>query len=67
LKGDTFDDAYDEALLFSQTNQVVFVHPFDDEWVIAGQGTIGLEILEDCKNKIDFYSSQSAVEDWQQV
>lgn len=54
LKGDTFDDAYDEALLFSQKNKVVFIHPFDDERVIAGQGTIGLEILEDRKNKIDF-------------
>lgn len=54
LKGDTFDDAYNEALLFSNENKAVFVHPFDDEWVIAGQGTVGLEIIEDTRNKIDF-------------
>jgi threonine dehydratase len=54
LKGDTFDDAYHDAVLFSQENKAIFVHPFDDEMVIAGQGTVGLEILEDTKNKIDF-------------
>ena len=54
LKGDTFDDAYNEAMLFSNENKAVFVHPFDDEWVIAGQGTVGLEIIEDTRNKIDF-------------
>ena len=54
LKGDTFDDAYNEALVFSKKNKAVFVHPFDDEWVIAGQGTVGLEIIEDSKNTIDF-------------
>jgi len=54
LKGDTFDDAYNEALLFSQKNKAVFVHPFDDELVISGQGTVGLEIVEDSKCKIDF-------------
>lgn len=54
LKGDTFDDAYHDAVLFCQKNKAIFVHPFDDEMVIAGQGTVGLEILEDTKNKIDF-------------
>lgn len=54
LKGDTFDDAYNEALYFSQKNKAVFVHPFDDELVISGQGTVGLEIVEDTKSKIDF-------------
>lgn len=54
MKGDTFDDAYNEALLFSQKNKAVFVHPFDDELVISGQGTVGLEIVEDSKCKIDF-------------
>lgn len=66
LKGDTFDDAYNEALLFSNKNSAVFVHPFDDEWVIAGQGTVGLEIIEDTRNKIDFYSSRLVVAVWQQ-
>ena len=54
LKGDTFDDAYHDAVLFCQKNKAIFVHPFDDEMVIAGQGTVGLEILEDTKNIIDF-------------
>ncbi|WP_332019719.1 threonine ammonia-lyase IlvA [Kaistella sp.] len=54
LKGDTFDDAYNEALQYSQTKNAVFVHPFDDESVISGQGTVGLEILEDTKKPIDF-------------
>ena len=40
LKGDTFDDAYNEALLFSNENKAVFFFFFDDEWVIAGQGTV---------------------------
>ncbi|MBS1730476.1 MAG: threonine ammonia-lyase IlvA [Bacteroidetes bacterium] len=54
LKGDTFDDAYFQALHFSKENQSVFIHPFDDELVIAGQGTVGLEILKDTKHKIDY-------------
>ena len=54
LKGDTFDDAYNEALQYSQTKNAIFVHPFDDESVISGQGTVGLEILEDTKEPIDY-------------
>lgn len=41
-----YDDAYAEAVKFQKTSNAVFVHPFNDEDVIAGQGTIGLEILE---------------------
>ena len=41
-----YDDAYDAALAFQQDSGGVFIHPFDDIDVIAGQGTIGLEILE---------------------
>ena len=40
-----YDDAYAAARVFEKTNGGVFIHPFDDEQVIAGQGTIGLEIL----------------------
>ncbi|MBN2221614.1 MAG: threonine ammonia-lyase, partial [Vallitaleaceae bacterium] len=47
LHGDCYDDAYAEALRLCQENQYTFIHPFDDEAVILGQGTIGLEILED--------------------
>ena len=54
LIGDTFDDSYAEALQDSKENQLVFIHPFNDEKVIEGQGTVGLEILEDCEEDIDY-------------
>ncbi len=41
-----YDDAYEAAIAFQKENGCVFIHPFDDVDVIAGQGTIGLEILE---------------------
>ncbi len=41
-----YDDAYNKALELQKEHNYTFVHPFDDENVIAGQGTIGLEILE---------------------
>ena len=47
LCGDCYDDAYQKALELQETTGAVFVHPFDDEDVIAGQGTIALEILRD--------------------
>ena len=47
LHGDCYDDAYQKALEIQETTGAVFVHPFDDEDVIAGQGTIALEILRD--------------------
>lgn len=46
LHGASFDEAYEEAKRLEQAEGLVFVHPFDDDQVIAGQGTIGLEILE---------------------
>ncbi|MGB3465056.1 MAG: threonine ammonia-lyase [Cyclobacteriaceae bacterium] len=54
LTGDTFDDAYKEARRESNNLNAVFVHPFDDEKVIEGQATIGLEILEDSTEQIDY-------------
>lgn len=42
----TYDDAHDYALTLQQGSQATFIHPFDDEAVIEGQGTIGLEILK---------------------
>ncbi len=42
-----YDDAYNRALQLKDEKQLTFIHPFDDEDVIAGQGTIGLEILEE--------------------
>lgn len=54
LTGDTFDDAFHAAKHFSNENQLEFIHPFDDVEVIAGQGTVGLEILSEKVSKIDF-------------
>jgi threonine dehydratase len=54
LVGDTFDDAHKEALEYSAKNGFEFVHPFDDPLVIEGQGTVGIEILEQTKDQIDF-------------
>ena len=45
LHGDTFDQARDRALAMATEQGLTFVHPFDDEAVIAGQGTIGIEML----------------------
>ncbi len=45
LHGDDYDQAYEHALELGRTRSLVFVHPFDDPDVIAGQGTIAMEIL----------------------
>ena len=45
LHGDSYSDAYARALLLQAEQSLVFVHPFDDPDVIAGQGTVGMEIL----------------------
>jgi threonine dehydratase len=47
LHGDMFDDAYAKARELALENGYVFVHPFDDPQIIAGAGTVGLEMLED--------------------
>lgn len=47
LVGDTFDDCLAEALRFTEANRMTFVPPFDHYHVIEGQGTVGVEILED--------------------
>jgi threonine dehydratase len=47
LHGDMFDDAYAKARELALENGFVFVHPFDDPKIIAGAGTVGLEMLED--------------------
>jgi len=43
--GDSYDEAYAHALKFAEEHHSTFVHPYDDPDVIAGQGTIGMEIL----------------------
>jgi threonine dehydratase len=50
LYGDTYDDAYEHARALGQQRNLVFIHPFDDPDVIAGQGTVGMEILQQLDN-----------------
>ncbi len=54
LTGDTFDDAYNEAVKFCESNKMTFIHPFNDEKVIEGQATVALDIIEDSKTTIDY-------------
>src|SRR5437588_12787346 len=46
LYGANYDDACEEAICRSEQQQLTFIHPFDDDAVIAGQGTLGLELLQ---------------------
>lgn len=50
LHGEVYDDAYKKALELQKENGYVFVHPFNDEEVLEGQGTIALEILDELPN-----------------
>jgi threonine dehydratase len=50
LEGDYYDQAYDKAMQLSKEEGSFFIHPYQDPLVIAGQGTIGLEILQDLKD-----------------
>jgi threonine dehydratase len=54
LVGDTFDDSYEVAKLECERLNKTFIHPFNDEKVIEGQATVGLEILSQSKEVIDF-------------
>ncbi len=54
LVGDTFDDALDEALRHTEINRMTFVHPFDHPAIIAGQGTVGAEIIGAAPEAIDY-------------
>ncbi len=54
LEGDTFDDSSKAALKFCEAKKKTFVHPFDDPRVIEGQATIGLELLDQSPNTIDY-------------
>jgi threonine dehydratase len=53
LVGDSYSDAYSHAVALQQRDDLTFVHPFDDPDVIAGQGTIGMEILRQHPGPID--------------
>jgi threonine dehydratase len=53
LTGDTYDEAYHAAMEDCRESGSVFIHPFDDTMVIAGQGTMGIEIMEQIKVPLD--------------
>ena len=53
LHGDSYSDAYTHALTLEKKNGMTFVHPFDDPDVIAGQGTIAMEILRQHQGPLD--------------
>ena len=52
LHGDSYDDAYAYARQLEQEKGLTFIHPFDDPYVIAGQGTIGMEIMRQYQQPI---------------
>lgn len=53
LEGLVYDDAYAKAVELQKESGATFLHPFNDEYVMAGQGTIALEIFEQMNNKVD--------------
>jgi threonine dehydratase len=53
LHGDSYSDAYDKAQALQKRSGATFVHPYDDPDVIAGQGTIGMEILRQWQAPLD--------------
>jgi threonine dehydratase len=52
LHGDSYSDAYEHARILEKAKGLAFVHPYDDPDVIAGQGTIAIEILRHCSQPI---------------
>ena len=54
LQGKTFDECYNLANTYAIQNSLEFIHPFDDAKVIEGQGTVGLEILEQLQVPLDY-------------
>ena len=54
MKGDTFDESFQYASEYCDEKAAIFIHPFDDENVIAGQGTVALELIEDAKTPVDY-------------
>src|SRR5947209_14474200 len=53
LYGDSYSDAYEEAMRVKRSRGLTFVHPYDDPEVIAGQGTVGMEILRQHTGELD--------------
>ena len=53
IHGDDYDSAFERALTLARERNLIFVHPFDDPDVIAGQGTIGVEVLRQTGGNVD--------------
>ena len=54
LVGDTFDDSSAEAMAVAEQEDRIFIHPFDDMDIIAGQGTVAVEVMNDIDEPVDF-------------
>lgn len=57
LQGDTFDDSFNSAMDYTNENNKTFIHPFDDIDIIAGQGTVAVEVMNDIEKPIDYVFS----------
>lgn len=57
LTGDTFDDSFEDALDCTEREGRIFIHPFDDFDIIAGQATVAVEIMNDIEEPIDYVFS----------
>jgi threonine dehydratase len=53
LHGDDYQEAYEKSLEIAEAEGLSYVHPYDDPEIIAGQGTVGMEILRQCTGDID--------------
>lgn len=54
LTGDTFDESSAKAIEFATAEDRIFIHPFDDPDIIAGQGTVAVEMMNDIEEPLDF-------------
>lgn len=57
LIGDTFDDSFESAMAYQEENDNIFIHPFNDPDVIAGQGTVAIDMMNDIEEPVDFVFS----------
>ena len=54
LTGDTYDDAYEAAMMMMEEQGLTFIHPFDDPYIVAGNGIVGMEIMESMEVEPDY-------------
>ncbi|WP_128895206.1 threonine ammonia-lyase IlvA [Longirhabdus pacifica] len=57
ITGDTFDDSFEKAKEYCEQEKMVFIHPFDDIHTVVGQGTVGLEIMDQIHESVDYVFS----------